>query len=106
MAPGTKSLTANGARQGKPRTCESCKLPRDTPSGELSEESVQLIVKGIVAALAPLELLKDIAVAAKLNIGKSTVWQWAAEGRIPQPVHIGKAAFWKSTDINRMIQEL
>ncbi len=59
-----------------------------------------------MAALAPLELLRDNAVAAKLNIGKSTVWQWAAEGRLPQPVHIGKAAFWKSTDINRMIQEL
>lgn len=39
-------------------------------------------------------------VAALLNIGKSTVWCWAASGRLPKPERYGsRCSRWKLGDI-------
>ena len=38
--------------------------------------------------------------AARLGVGVSTVWRWAAEGTIPQPKKIGRnVTVWRWRDV-------
>lgn len=39
-------------------------------------------------------LLSDKEVAAIFVCGRSTVWRWASEGTIPQPLKIGGMSRW------------
>lgn len=49
------------------------------------------------------ELLKDDEVAAWLKIGKSTVWKYAGEGKLPKPIKIGSLARWSRLGIKRKL---
>ena len=51
-------------------------------------------------------LFTDRQVAASLNVAKSTIWRWVAEGRFPQPVRLaGKCTRWKRADIEQFVNE-
>jgi len=43
-------------------------------------------------------------VANILGIGKSTVWLWVKQQRLPQPVRLStRVSVWKSSEINHFI---
>jgi prophage regulatory protein len=43
-------------------------------------------------------------VARILSIGKSTVWLWVKQQRLPQPIHLSaRVSVWKASDINNYI---
>jgi len=50
------------------------------------------------------KLLRDIHAAARLGISKSHFRQLVKNGRIPQPIKLGrKCAVWRSEDIQKII---
>lgn len=50
-------------------------------------------------------LLSDREVATQLDCGRSTVWRWAAEGVIPQPLKIGGSSRWRKSWITKVISD-
>lgn len=36
--------------------------------------------------------LKDIEVAIRYNISRSTIWRWVKNGQFPQPIKIGEGS--------------
>lgn len=51
-------------------------------------------------------LLTDHQVAAALGLGRSTVWRWVTEGRLPQPVRLsGKCTRWRAADIEAFVAQ-
>lgn len=44
--------------------------------------------------------------AAFYGIGQSTLWRWIGEGRVPQPIRIGRRTFWDSEMLNQHIVSL
>lgn len=51
-------------------------------------------------------LLTDKQVAARLSIGKSTVWRWLDHGRLPQPVKLSPGCTrWREQDIADLINQ-
>lgn len=51
-------------------------------------------------------LLSDRNVADVLNIGKSTVWRWVSQGKLPQPVRLSAGVSrWRSADIENFINQ-
>jgi prophage regulatory protein len=43
-------------------------------------------------------------VANILAIGKSTVWLWVKQNKLPQPVHLSaRVSVWKTSEINNFI---
>jgi predicted DNA-binding transcriptional regulator AlpA len=52
------------------------------------------------------ELLSAKEVGALLGFATRTIWRWAAEGRLPRPIHFGpKAARWRREDVERIARE-
>ena len=52
-------------------------------------------------------LLTINEVAAKLRMGKSTIWLKVREGKFPKPLHTGiRARAWKESDIENWINNL
>lgn len=49
-------------------------------------------------------LLSDREVATQLDCGRSTVWRWASEGILPQPLKIGGLSRWRQSWINETIR--
>ena len=54
--------------------------------------------------------LADVDVAARLGIGRSTLWRWVDQGLVPQPIRVGRvqrsdgrtrsqASRWRAADI-------
>lgn len=43
-------------------------------------------------------------VAARLNIGVSTLWKRVADGSVPKPRKLGANTFWSSEDIDSVIR--
>ena len=50
-------------------------------------------------------LLTVKEVAAILSVAVRTVWQWAAMGEIPRPIHIGRATRWRRADLDALIRQ-
>jgi excisionase family DNA binding protein len=50
-------------------------------------------------------LLSDREAATLLGCSKSTVWRWAAEGVISQPLRIGGISRWKLADLEAVIAQ-
>ncbi len=50
-------------------------------------------------------LLTDKEVAKMMSCGRSTVWRWAAEGIIPQPLKIGGMSRWPHSWITSVVNE-
>ncbi len=51
--------------------------------------------------------LRDVDVAEMLGIGQSTVWVWAREGKIPQPVKISRRCVrWRMSDLQEWEEKL
>lgn len=43
-------------------------------------------------------------VANMLSIGKSTVWLWVKQNKLPQPIHLSaRISVWKASEINNFI---
>jgi predicted DNA-binding transcriptional regulator AlpA len=71
---------------------------------ERAEEirALALELAGLMAA----ELLTDVQVAALLQIGKSTVWQYANDGKLPKPVRLGAMTRWRRAEVMARINSL
>lgn len=41
-----------------------------------------------------------------LPIGASTWWELVQSGEVPKPLKIGRASFWRSKDVHRLIERL
>ena len=48
-------------------------------------------------------LLSVKEVAKMLGIGERTVWAWAAEGRVPEPLQLGRLKRWRLEEIKQWI---
>lgn len=48
-------------------------------------------------------LLSIGAVAEKLDVSPRAVSKWAAAGRLPAPVRIGRTVRWRASDIDRFM---
>jgi excisionase family DNA binding protein len=46
------------------------------------------------------DLLTDWEVARRLTISVRTVWRWARNGYLPQPIRIGGITRWRRRDID------
>jgi len=53
----------------------------------------------------PTHLLDVGDLADMLKIHRRTVWRWAAAGRLPQPVTIGRVRRWRKDRIARLIAD-
>lgn len=54
----------------------------------------------------PKKLISARDTAAFYGIGQSTLWRWINEGRIPQPIRIGRRTFWDSDTLNQHVASL
>lgn len=52
------------------------------------------------------ELLRNSDLRRELKIGRSTIWRWVAEGRLPAPIRIGRVTAWRRSDIAALIERL
>lgn len=44
--------------------------------------------------------LRDIEVAIRYGISRSTIWRWLKQGRFPQPIKLGAASTrWRLSDL-------
>lgn len=50
-------------------------------------------------------LLTDRQLAEMMSCGRSTVWRWATEGIIPQPLKIGGLSRWRKSTIAAAIEQ-
>jgi len=50
------------------------------------------------------DLLSARQVAAKLGVGVRSIWRWADEGRMPQPLLLGRLKKWRASDIDAWIE--
>ena len=51
-------------------------------------------------------LLKVSQVAERLGVSTRTVWRLTSEGRLPQPVAIGRCKRWRRGDVDGFIAAL
>lgn len=52
------------------------------------------------------KFIRDKQVAEKLSIGRTTVWRWVNEGKLPKPTKIGnKTSVWLEADIEAFIMK-
>ena len=51
-------------------------------------------------------LLRVQGVADMIAMGKSTVWNLVADGKLPKPKKIGNASVWKQSEIQEFINSL
>ena len=43
----------------------------------------------------------------RLQIGESTVWRWAREGKLPEPIRLGRrVTVWRRADIENFIAQV
>lgn len=56
-----------------------------------------------IAAVDPLR--SDREAADQLGCGRSTVWRWASEGILPQPLKIGGLSRWRQSWIDKAIAD-
>lgn len=52
------------------------------------------------------KLISARETAAFYGIGQSTLWRWIGEGRIPQPIRIGRRTFWDSETLEQHVNSL
>lgn len=45
-------------------------------------------------------------VARRLGVSTRTVWRLTSEGRLPQPVAIGRCKRWHRADVDRFVESL
>jgi excisionase family DNA binding protein len=51
-------------------------------------------------------LMRVRDICSTLRVGRSTVWRWAAEGRLPPPIRIGRVTAWRRSDIAGLLDRL
>lgn len=51
------------------------------------------------------EMLKLEKVEAATGFKKSIIYEWIKQGKFPAPCKLGRTSRWRSTDINKWIQE-
>ena len=50
------------------------------------------------------QLIRDRDVAARLDIARSTLWKWVADGIFPKPLRLGpRAVRWRVADLEAWI---
>ena len=42
---------------------------------------------------------------AELSVGKSTIYKWLADGKLPQPKKIGRVPYWDAKVINALLSQ-
>lgn len=53
------------------------------------------------------KLIRDVGVAEALNIGRSTVWLYARQGKLPKPTKLSaRVSVWKESDIKAFIDSM
>lgn len=52
------------------------------------------------------KLISARETAAFYGIGQSTLWRWIGEGRVPQPIRIGRRTFWDSETLEQHVNSL
>lgn len=50
-------------------------------------------------------LVRLPAVLGRVAVGRSVWWQMVRDGRAPQPIHIGRAAFWVESELSAWIEQ-
>ena len=51
--------------------------------------------------------LRVAQVAKKIGIGKSTVWLWVKEGKLPEPIKLSpRVTVWRESDIDEWQNEI
>ena len=45
------------------------------------------------------QYISDRALASRYQVARSTIWRWAANSQIPQPVKINGSTRWRLSDI-------
>jgi predicted DNA-binding transcriptional regulator AlpA len=53
-----------------------------------------------------ISLMRARDVRRALAIGRSTVWRWVAEGRLPPPIRMGRVTAWRRSDIANLLDRL
>ena len=53
--------------------------------------------------MTPQKLLRLPAVIAQVGLKRSAIYAHIAQGRFPQPRHVGRAAVWSSEEVNGWI---
>ncbi len=48
-------------------------------------------------------LLSDREAASILGCARSSLWRWASDGTVPQPLRIGGMTRWRQSDIQGVI---
>lgn len=42
----------------------------------------------------------------RLQIGESTVWRWAREGKLPEPIRLGRrVTVWRKKDVEAFLDQ-
>ncbi|MHB1531201.1 helix-turn-helix transcriptional regulator [Acidithiobacillus sp.] len=49
-------------------------------------------------------LTREDGVRALLPVAHSTLWRMVQKGQFPKPIKIGRASFWKRTDVLEWIE--
>ena len=50
---------------------------------------------------------QDIHLASRYSVTRATIWRWAAEGRIPQPIKLSPGcARWRIVDLESFEQKV
>ena len=53
------------------------------------------------------KLLRVTEVASILGVGKSTVWQYAREGKLPKATKLSpRVSVWKQSDVQALIEKV
>lgn len=49
-----------------------------------------------------MQYLSDLSVAHRYNIGRSTVWLWLQQGKLPKPIKLNKTRTrWRLSDLEQ-----
>lgn len=71
----------------------------------LTPDDIRAIAQEVAWSIQP-ELLRDVDVAQRLKIAKSTVRELVKSGILPKPIRWGTTVRWRSTDVTAMINQL
>lgn len=49
-------------------------------------------------------LLTDKQVASRFGVARSSIWRWAKQGVLPEPIEVGGRTRWVEAEINAVIE--
>jgi predicted DNA-binding transcriptional regulator AlpA len=53
----------------------------------------------------PKQFLRKAGVGARYGINEKTVDRWAADGRLPRPMHRGRIPLWAEDELDKLDRE-